>query len=81
MKRDCRPKAVPFSVGAPRGAPAPGYVRFTDQVAKRIIQIPNGSPTCDSYELRIVSSQLNLKLKRLVHLFQKILCFILDFIK
>ena len=32
---------APSSVWAPRGAPAPEYVRFPDLFARRIIQIPN----------------------------------------
>ena len=32
---------APSSVGAPRGAPAPEYVRFPDLFARKIIQIPN----------------------------------------
>lgn len=44
-------KTAPFSVGAPRGAPAPEYVRFPSQFARRITKIHNGSPTGDPYKL------------------------------
>ena len=40
-------KTAPFSVGAPRGALAPEYVRFPSQFARRITKIHNGSPTGD----------------------------------